>query len=74
MTRLEYLQTLPEPYSTQAIENVKREDARDNKNTGDNIDVLKQNVDPGKNVLMSSFTFSESAEGYDYWFSFLKTL
>ena len=54
-TIIDYLNTLPEPYKTQAINN-----------TGDKN--LNRKVKSLNEALMSAFPWQGSPEGYRYWF------
>lgn len=66
MTRLEYLQTLPEPYRTQAIENAE-------KLNDDPSKMLNEQSSNVRSALIHSFVWGKSEQGHAYWSIFYRT-
>ena len=62
-TCMEWLETLPEPYRSQAIENCKREDEQSEYGYTGN-----RPAEDMYTALIRSFLFEETPEGEDYWF------
>lgn len=57
----EWFETFPEPYRTQALENLKKADG-----------TIKERS--AKDALLSGFHWPESSQGDEYWRKFITTL
>jgi len=65
-SRIEWLQELPEPYRSQAIENCLAQNEPD-----DYMDMDKRSV---KSTVLESFVWKQTLQGWYYWNQLYQTL